>query len=36
MCAGDNIVAFVQNLQGFMLASEKCFNCFTKKSSVDF
>lgn len=36
MYAGDNVVAFVQNLHVFMLASEKCFNGFTKKSSVDF
>lgn len=32
----DNTVAFVQDLQVFMLASEKCFNALTRKSSVDF
>lgn len=32
----DNTVAFVQDLQVFMLVSEKCFNDLTRKSSVDF
>lgn len=36
MHLGHNTVAFVQDLQVFMLASEKSFHDLTRKSSVDF